>query len=149
MRSATVVLLAAAVATACSGRSEPTPATSAAIPTCDVRFAAPRGFAPLESFEERYEDRVGVRLGFVDPERRELHVFAGIRGEFGEGLPDAGEVALADGRVATVIGRGDVWIVTWTEGDVCDPRVVLGNGFDRDAFEAALADAGLVPTPAP
>ena len=141
----TLALMAVAfTATACSGRS---PAVAPDIPTCEVRFAAPEGFAPLESFEERYEDRVGVRLGFVDVERRELHVFAGIRGEFGEGLPEAGTVALRDGLVGTLAGRDDVWIVTWTEGDRCDPRAVLANGFDRAAFDATLVQAGLVDAP--
>jgi hypothetical protein len=134
---AAVVVLAAA----CSGRS---PAVAPDVPTCQIRFAAPEGFAPLESFEEPYRDRVGVRLGFVDVQRRELHVFAGIRGEFGEGLPEAGTIELRDGRVGTLAGRGDVWIVTWTEGDRCDPRALLASGFDRAAFDATLVEAGLV-----
>jgi len=114
------------------------------VPTCEVRFAAPPGFAPSETFEEPYEDRVGVRLGFVDPRRRELHVFAGIPGEFGEGLPEAGEIALVGGRTGVVLGRGDVWVVRWNEGDGCDPRALLVSGFDRRAFDALLVDAGLV-----
>ena len=112
---------------------------------CEVRFAAPSGFAPLETFEQRYEDRIGVRLGFRDAARREFHVFAGIPGEFGEGLPDAGELTLAEGNTGLLVGTGRVWMVTWTQGDVCDPRAVLGNGFRRKAFEAALVDAGVAP----
>lgn len=49
-------------------------------PVCEVRFAAPSGFAPLEPFEEQYPDHVGVRLGFRDERQREVpHIFPGRR----------------------------------------------------------------------
>ena len=134
------VALASFAACGRDGDSDQQPA----IPICEVRFAAPAGFAPSETFEEPYEDRVGVRLGFVDEGRREFHVIAGIPGEFGEGLPAAGEITLIGGHTGHVIGRGEVWVVRWDEGDLCDPRAVLANGFDRDAFDAVLVDAGLV-----
>jgi hypothetical protein len=141
VRTAFALAVAVFVGVACSrDAGTPEPAT----PACEVRFAAPGGFAPLESFEERYDDRIGVRLGFADARDRELHLFAGIPGEFGEGLPDAGSLPLTDGRTGTLVGRDDVWIVTWEEGDRCDPRAVLANGFSRKAFEAALTDAGLL-----
>jgi hypothetical protein len=111
---------------------------------CEVRFDAPAGFEPLETFEERYPDHVGVRLGFRDPSGRELHAFAGIPGEFGEGLPDAGEVDVG-GRTGRLFGRGEVWVLVWREGGVCDPRAALGNGLERRAFLAALEQAGTVP----
>jgi hypothetical protein len=112
---------------------------------CGVRFAAPAGFDPLEPFEEQYADHVGVRLGFRDDRGREFHVFAGIPGEFGEGLPAAGSVALTEGRSGNLAGRAEVWVLTWEEGGRCDPRAVLGNGFTREEYRAALADAGLAP----
>jgi hypothetical protein len=112
---------------------------------CEVRFAAPEGFAPLEPFREGYDDRIGLRLGFRDARDREFHVFAGIPGEFGEGLPPAGTLALVGGRSATLVGQGLVWIAVWEEGDRCDPRAVLANGFRRRAFERALREAGLAP----
>ena len=112
---------------------------------CGVRFAAPAGFEPLEPFEEQYPDHVGVRLGFRDVRGREFHVFAGIPGEFGEGLPAAGSVALTEGRIGRLAGRAEVWVLTWEEGGLCDPRAVLGNGFTREGFRAALIDAGLAP----
>jgi hypothetical protein len=140
VKLALAIVGALVVSAACGGEA---PAVAPSVPVCEVRFAAPDGFSPLETFEEPYEDRIGLRLGFIDVERREFHVSAGIPGEFGEGLPDAGTIALRDGLVGTLVGRGQVWIVRWSEGDVCDPRVVLGSGFDRDAFGAALADAGL------
>jgi hypothetical protein len=114
-------------------------------PVCEVRFAAPAGFAPLDSFEEEYPDHVGVRLGFRDPQEREFHVLVGIPGEIGEGLPTAGELELTEGRTSELVGRDDVWIAIWDEDDRCDPRAVIGNGFTRETFGEALVDAGLVP----
>ena len=141
MTLAGCVLAVAIAVAACTGQSEP---DGPAIPTCEVRFAAPSGFAPGETFEQPYDDRIGVRLGFLDDQGREFHVFAGIPGEFGEGLPEGGEMQLADGATGSVLGRRQVWVVRWDEGDVCDPRAVLVNGVDRDGFEALLLDAGLV-----
>jgi hypothetical protein len=113
-------------------------------PVCAVRFAAPSGFEPLETFEETtYPDHIGVRLGFRDEEMREFHVLVGIPGEIGEGLPSAGDLELSEGRTARLVGGDRVWIVIWTEGDLCDPRAVIGNRFSRDEFVGALEDAGL------
>lgn len=140
-RAAIAVLLLAA---ACS--SSAPPAEEPSTPTCEVRFAAPSGFAPLESFEERYEDHIGLRLGFRDGQDREFHVFAGIPGEFGEGLTWTERLPLDDGRSGAMSGDmgHEVWVVEWREGDVCDPRAVLGTGFTRAEFLAALGDAGLI-----
>jgi hypothetical protein len=113
------------------------------LPVCDVSFAAPTGFAPIETFEDPYRDHVGVRLGFEDPEGRQFHVLSGIPGEIGEGLPAAGSVALSGARTAELVGRDDVWVMVWDEGDVCDPRAVIGDGFTRPEFEELLGQAGL------
>jgi hypothetical protein len=130
---------------ACAGgasRAEPEPEPER--PVCEVRFDAPAGFEPLARFEERYPDHIGVRLGFRDASGRELHAFAGIPGEFGEGLPDAGEVDVG-GRSGRLFGRGRVWVLVWREGGICDPRAALGNGLERRAFLAALEEAGTEP----
>jgi hypothetical protein len=52
---------------------------------------------------------------------------------------------MTGGLTGTLVGRDEVWFLTWTLGDRCDPRVVLGNGFSRKAFKATLVDAGLAP----
>jgi len=116
-------------------------------PVCEVRFAAPVGFAPIETFEDDYADHVGVRLGYRDDRQREFHVLVGIPGEIGEGLPPAGSLDLREGRIGTLVGEGTVWVVVWNEHDVCDPRAVIGNGFTRSGFEEFLGDAGLVERP--
>jgi hypothetical protein len=138
-----LVLLLVATATGCTIGGADDPERSPVV--CSVRFAAPSGFAPLESLEQDQPDHVGVRLDFRDPEGRELHVFAGIPGEFGEGLPAAGRLELTEGRTGLVAGRGEVWVVTWEEDDLCDPRSVLASGFSRRAFSAALSEMGLAP----
>jgi hypothetical protein len=116
-------------------------------PICEVRFAAPAGFDPLDTFEEEYPDHLGVRLGYRDEQDREFHVLVGIPGEIGEGLPAAGtgELELTEGRTAEFVGRDRVWVVVWIEGDRCDPRAVIGNGFTQETFREALVDAGLAP----
>ena len=114
-------------------------------PVCDARFEPPAGFEPTETFREEYPDRVGVRLGFADAAGRELHAFAGIPGEFGEGLPDAGELQLAGGRTGRLAGGpNEVWVVSWAEDGACDPRAVLGSGFDQRSFLAILRSSGLL-----
>jgi hypothetical protein len=132
--------MVAFAATSCVGQRAEQP-----VPTCEIRFAAPTGFAPLPSFEERYGDHVGLRLGFRDAVRRELHVFSGIPGEIGEGLPGAGELELSNGQTGVVLGQDTVWVLRWDEGDGCDPRAVLASGFRRKAFERVLVQAGIVP----
>jgi hypothetical protein len=117
--------------------------TTDELPVCDVRFAAPTGFAPIETFEDPYPDHVGVRLGFEDGGGRQFHVLSGIPGEIGEGLPTAGSVSLSEGRAGELVGRDEVWVVVWNEGDVCDPRAVIGDGFTRQGFEELLGQAGL------
>ena len=141
IRRLAVPLLLVLVAPACGGSVAEAPDERI---VCEVRFAAPSGFAPLDTFEEDYPDHVGVRLGFRDAQLREFHVLVGIPGEIGEGLPPAGELMLSEGRTARLLGRDRVWIAVWTEDDLCDPRAVIGNDFTRDEFIQALTNAGLV-----
>jgi len=147
-RTRNAALLVSSVLTlaACAGGAASTqPAGHTGPPVCDAPFAPPAGFEPTETFKEEYPDRIGVRLGYADGGGRELHAFAGIPGEFGEGLPDAGSLKLAGGgRGRLSGGPNQVWVVTWDEGGACDPRAVLGSGFDRRAFVSILEGSGLV-----
>lgn len=142
MRRTFVLLLLATTGCTVGGTQESTPSRV----VCDVRFAAPSGFGPLEPLEVEYDDHVGVRLDFRDERLREVHVFAGIPGEIGEGLPSAGWVTLNEGGPLRVVGRDRVWVVVWDEGDICDPRAVLVTGFSRREFVATLAEMGLAPS---
>lgn len=148
-RNAAVFVSSVLALAACAGGAgsppDAGPTAPANSPLCDAPFAPPAGFEPTETFKEEYPDRIGVRVGYADEEGRELHAFAGIPGEFGEGLPDAGTVKLVGGGSGRLSGGpNEVWVVSWEEGGACDPRAVLGSGFDRRAFMALLEDSGLV-----
>jgi len=117
------------------------------VPVCDVAISAPPGSQALPEFREPYADHVGIRLGYRDGLGRELHAFAGIPGEFGEGLPAAGDVELAPGLVGRLSGSGVVWVVEWDEGGRCDPRAALGNGFEREDFLEVIEEAGIAAGP--
>lgn len=135
-----MVVIPAAVLGAC--RSGPV-VGSDLLPECEVVLTPPEGFEPLETFRETFADHEGVRLGFADRRGRELHAFAGIPGEFGEGLPAAGEIELTGGRTGLLSGSARVWVLQWYEGDVCDPRAALGNGFGREGFVELLTASGI------
>jgi hypothetical protein len=130
---------------ACGGGAASQPPPTSDRPTCEVSFVTPPGFERTDTFEEPYPDRVGVRLGFRDEAGRELHAFAGIPGEFGEGLPDAGTVVLVGGGIGRLAGGVHrVWVLVWDEGGPCDPKVALGRGFERRAFLETLERAGVI-----
>lgn len=114
-------------------------------PVCEPGFSVPMGFRQTEVFEEPHEDHVGIRLGFVSDDGLELHYFAGIPGEFGEGLPTVGTVPAAGGIEGALQGRGSTWVLSWRAPGPCGTRAVLGSGFSRDGFVRTLEDAGIVP----
>jgi hypothetical protein len=138
-----VSLLAVAAACVGSGRGGAETSPSGP-PTCEVRFTVPAGFRVTESFEDPYPDHVGVRMGFRDPRRRELHYFAGIPGEFGEGLPLGRRVAVTTGEQARLLGEGDVWVLAWETSGPCAAHAVLGRDFTREEFLRMMVDSGVV-----
>ena len=117
---------------ACGGGAATQPSPTADRTACEVRFVTPEGFERSETFEEPYPHAVGVRLGWLDDEGRELHAFAGI------------PVELATGGTGQLAGGvHQVWVLSWEEGGTCDPRVILGRGFDRRGFLELLRRAGV------
>jgi hypothetical protein len=141
--SAALVLAGALVAPACtsSGGGD----DHEEIPTCEAGFSTPAGFRATESFQDPYPDHVGIRLGFVDDGGRELHYFAGIPGEFGEGLPVARTVEVALGVDGTLQGKGQTWVLSWRAPGPCGQRAALGTGFSRRAFLETLRGSGAIP----
>ena len=113
--------------------------------TCEAGFSTPPGFHATESLEDPYADHVGIRLGFADDDGRELHYFAGIPGEFGEGLPAAGTVAAGIGVGAVLQGSETTWVLSWRTPGPCGVRAVLGSGFGKEEFLGTLERAGIVP----
>ena len=134
-----------AFAAACTGKGATSATPSGEPPRCETSFSAPAGFEQVESFDERYSNRLGVRLGYRDAGKRELHVFAGIPGEFGEGLPDAGQVQVSGGWPGRLLGDGAVWVLVWNSNGPCASHAVLGNGFGRRGFLLVLKEAGVLP----
>jgi hypothetical protein len=116
-------------------------------PTCEPGFSTPEGFRQTERFEDPYVDHVGIRLGFVNEEGTEIHYFAGIPGEFGEGLPVSGSVEVAAGLEGPLQGSGRTWVLSWRAPGPCGVRAVLGSGFTRRSFLDTLGRAGIVPVP--
>jgi hypothetical protein len=113
--------------------------------TCQAGFTTPEGFQQTESLRDPYPDHVGIRLGFVSDDGRELHYFAGIPGEFGEGLPSAGDVMVAQGLEGPLQGGRRTWVLSWHAPGPCGARAVLGTGFTRAAFLQTLERAAIIP----
>ncbi len=139
-----VTLLAVVVSAACSGGG-PTRGRPEGPARCEAAFEAPPGFRVVGSLEDPYPDRVGIRVGLASTDGREIHYFAGIPGEFGEGLPVAGSVEAATGIQAVLRGTGRTWVLSWETPGPCGRRAVLGNGFGRRGFLGTLREAGVIP----
>jgi hypothetical protein len=98
----TVLAAAVAVAgSACSRSGDPPDPTPS---RCEVDLAVPEGFRVTGSMEDPYPDRIGVRIDLRADGGRELHYFAGIPGEFGEGLPEHGSVDIRGGETGVLLG---------------------------------------------
>jgi hypothetical protein len=117
------------------------------IPTCEAGFTTPSGFRATGTLEDPYDDHVGIRLDLADDARRELHYFAGIPGEFGEGLPSVGEIAVALDLEGALQGGEGTWVLSWRAPGPCGVRAVLGSGFARAEFLDTLVRAGIIPAP--
>ena len=63
-----------------------------------------------------------------------------LRGPLGRSWP----VDLAAGGTGRLAGGvHEVWVLSWNEGGTCDPRVILGRGFDRRGFLELLRRTGV------
>ena len=142
MRVFGATLCLAMLAVACGGGADP---HDDGVPTCEPGFTTPQGFRATERFEDPYADHVGIRLGFVSDEGRELHYFAGIPGEFGEGLPGVDSIVVAERLEGPLQGSGDTWVLSWRAPGPCGVRAVLGSGFTRRSFLETLERTGIIP----
>jgi hypothetical protein len=143
VRALALLTLGLVLVTACTTADPERPHDE--VETCEPGFTTPEGFQQTESLEDRYADHVGIRLGFRDQDGRELHYFAGVPGEFGEGLPTRGSVPAATGVDAVLQGSGEVWVLSWQAPGPCGRRAVLGNGFTRQGFLQTLRQAAVIP----
>jgi hypothetical protein len=138
------VVVLAITAGACTPRSS-AHAEDDERPTCEAGFTTPAGFTATGTLEDPYADHVGIRLDFADDADRELHYFAGIPGEFGEGLPSAGKVEVAAGLEGVLQGDEGTWVLSWRAPGPCGVRAVLGSGFEREGFLDTIERAGIIP----
>jgi hypothetical protein len=113
-------------------------------PRCESMFPVPHGFQTVQTFEEPYPDHIGTRVSLRDGAGRRLFWFAGIPGEYGEGLPTAGRVEIASGERVPLIGADGTWVVSWDMQGVCGSHAILGNGFSRKRFTEMLRRSGIV-----
>ena len=147
-RTLSACLLVGVLAASCGGASVSDREQHEGPEACEPGFSTPEGFRPTESFEYPYVDHVGIRLGFRSEDGRELHYFAGIPGEFGEGLPVVAQVEAAGGILGSLQGAGQTWVLSWRAPGPCGIRAVLGNGFTQRGFRETLELAGIVPSTA-
>ena len=145
VRNAAAFVSSVLTLVACGSGAATQPSPTADRTACEVRFVTPEGFERTETFEEPYPDRVGVRLGWLDDRgSRAARVRRASPGEFGEGLPTPARSKLAAGGTGRLAGGvHEVWVLSWDEGGTCDPRVILGRGFDRRGFLELLRRAGV------
>jgi hypothetical protein len=141
-----VVMLAALTATtACraGAADEPRATHRAERPTCEATFRRPAGYRLVDTHEVNLRDHIGVRLAFRDRRHRQLYVFSGVPGEFGEGLPPTEVLTLGTEDRVWLVGRRGTWVVAWDEGGPCGSRAVIGDGLTKEAFLRALRRAGV------
>jgi len=144
-----ILIVVAATATGACGRG-PAPGGAATttpeeILTCDPGFSEIAGFEQTERSEDPYVDHVGIRLDLEDADHREIHYFAGIPGEFGEGLPANEQVTVAVGVAASLLGQDTTWVLAWDASGPCGRRAVLGEGLTHDEFLETIRSAGIIP----
>lgn len=144
-----ILIVVAATATGACGRG-PAPGGAATttpeeILTCDPGFSEIAGFEQTERSEDPYVDHVGIRLDLEDADHREIHYFAGIPGEFGEGRPANEQVTVAVGLQASLLGQDTTWVLAWDASGPCGRRAVLGDGLTHDEFLETIRSAGIIP----
>ncbi|MFM7719109.1 MAG: hypothetical protein ACKO8G_06425, partial [Actinomycetota bacterium] len=108
-------------------------------------FPVPEGFVVADSFADAYPDRIATRSTLEDDRGRTLTRFAGLEGEFGEGLPLADDaVALASGGTARLLGSQRVWALVWRTDGPCGAKAAFAGGFRRGAFLRVLREMGVL-----
>lgn len=137
-------MVAVAVATATIAACAPEAPAPEEPTRCAAPIADPPGFTVTQSFDETGPGHIGIRRSLADARGHELHLFAGIPGDIGEGLPVAATVTLADGGIARLLGRERVWVLAWSGAAPCTPQAVLSVGMTRRAFLGLLCDVGVL-----
>ena len=153
MRRALPLLAVVVLGAGCTGdrpaAAPPSPGASseAGPPRCEASLGAPpEGFLLVRSREIRYRDHVGLREEYRHEDGRLLVHLLGVVGEMGEGASVVEDVELATGEAASLFGSGGRrgWSVVWSDEHPCPQMAVVGNGFSREEFLAAMREARIL-----
>jgi hypothetical protein len=152
IRTATAVLLAAALATSCTGDdSAAGPGTGPEVagngkPVCRERPGrGVEGFVLVRTRQVDEGRHVALREEYRDGSGRRLFYLLGLHGGIGEGLVVRRHLELVNGHRAAFLGRGENWIVVYRDRFPCPQVAVIGNGFRRGEFLDLLVDASILP----
>lgn len=134
-----ILLIASVTLAACGGQRGDDP------PRCPPPIAIPDGFEVVSQMEDPMPGRIATRSSLDDSRGRSLHLFSGLEGEFGEGLPLVDDaLMLASGSRASLLGSGDTWALVWRDAKPCASRAVFASGFRRAAFLRVMGEVGLL-----
>ncbi len=140
-----LILLGLTACVACVGGSSRTAPTHLP-PRCEATFTVPAGFGVAESVDDRYIDHIGVRVRLRDNRDREVELFFGVPGEYGEQAPIVGTRTAYSGETATLFRSPDEnWTLAWYGQGPCGPTAVFGHGFmKKQDFLKVLEEAGMI-----
>jgi hypothetical protein len=127
-----LLLAVAFLASACDdGGPKPRPVPKETI--CRIALETPAEFRPAGRQRIPDTNRVAVRETYRSSRGQTLTLFAGVRGEFGEGMRFYGRVSRETGT-ARLYGKGSNWVLIWRSPGPCGPRAVIGERFSRAGF---------------
>ena len=127
------LLLAIALWASACDDGGPEPRASAHKTACQIDIQPPAEFR--QAGRQRIPDtnRVALRETYRSSRGQTLTLFAGVRGEFGEGMRFYGRVSRETGT-ARLYGKGSNWVLIWRSPGPCGPRAVIGERFSRAGF---------------
>ena len=144
IRGVVVLAVLGAIVPACAKQTVADRPEARGPTRCSPPIEAPAGFELVESLEDPYSDHVGVRVSLRDADGDELHLFSGIPGEFGEGLPLDSNVTVG-GVQGRLLGQDGVWVIAWTGDGPCGVKAILSNGLSRKDFLDVVEPGSIEP----
>ena len=134
--------------TACAACFGPEPKVAPTSPPvrCEAPFTVPTGFGVAGMLDDRYTDHIGLRVRLRDNRDRELELFFGVPGEYGEHAPVVGRRTVYSGESATLFRSPDEnWTLSWFTAGPCGSNAVFGHGFkQKREFLGVLEETGLI-----
>lgn len=96
--------------------------------------------------DDPYTDHIGMRVRLRDNRGRELELFFGVPGEYGEHAPIAGRFTASSGDSATLFRSPEEnWSLSWIAPGPCGSNAIFGHGFKwKREFVSVLKETGLI-----